>query len=86
MLADPKVVSWMENTANKAKIPTQREVFTGGSTDALAIQLTRSGVPTGGLVIPCRYVHSPSEMVDYGDVGNAVKLLTAMISAPVDLG
>ena len=86
MLSDPKVVTWMEGTAQKNKIPTQREVFTGGSTDARAIQLTRSGVPTGGLVIPCRYVHSPSEMVDYGDVENAVKLLTAMLNAPIDLG
>jgi endoglucanase len=86
MLADPKVVEWMERAAKKAKIPTQREVLTGGSTDARAIQLTRSGVPTGGLVIPCRYVHSPSEMMDYGDVENAVKLLTALLSAPVDLG
>ncbi len=86
MLSDPKVVTWMEGTAQKNKIPTQREVFTGGSTDARAIQLTRSGVPTGGLVIPCRYVHSPSEMVDYSDVENAVKLLTAMLNAPIDLG
>lgn len=86
MLSDPKVVRWMENTAQKKDIPTQREVLTGGSTDARAIQLTRSGVPTGGLILPCRYVHSPSEMVDYGDVENAVKLLTAMLNAPIDLG
>jgi putative aminopeptidase FrvX len=86
MLSDPKVVRWMENTAQKNKIPTQREVLTGGSTDARAIQLTRSGVPTGGLVLPCRYLHSPSEMVDYGDVENAVKLLTAMLNVPIDLG
>ena len=85
MLADPKVVRWMEKTAQKKEIPTQREVLTGGSTDARAIQLTRSGVPTGGLVLPCRYVHSPSEMVDYGDVENAVELLTAMLDAPIDL-
>jgi endoglucanase len=85
MLADPKVIAWMESTAKKAKILTQREVLTGGSTDARAIQLTRSGVPTGGLVIPCRYVHSPSEMIDYGDVENTVELLTALLSAPIDL-
>jgi len=85
MLADPKVIKWMEGAARKAKIPTQREVLTGGSTDARVIQLTRSGVPTSGLVIPCRYVHSPSEMIDYGDVENAVKLLTALLSAPVDI-
>jgi endoglucanase len=85
MLSDPKVVAWMERSAQKAKIPIQREVLTGGSTDARAIQLTRSGVPTGGLVIPCRYVHSPSEMIDYGDVDDAVKLLTAMLNAPIDI-
>ena len=83
MLSDPKVVAWMERSAQMAKIPTQREVLTGGSTDAYAIQLTRAGVPTGGLVIPCRYVHSPSEMIDYGDVEYAVKLLTSMLSAPI---
>lgn len=85
MLSDPKVVAWMERSAQKARISTQREVLTGGSTDARAIQLTRSGVPTGGLVIPCRYVHSPSEMIDFGDVENAVDLLTAMLNGPIDL-
>jgi len=84
MLSDPKVIAWMERSAKAARIPTQREVLTGGSTDARAIQLTRSGVPTGGLVIPCRYVHSPSEMIDYGDVEKAVELLTAMLNAPID--
>lgn len=86
MLSNPKVVAWTERSAQKAKITTQREVLTGGSTDARAIQLTRSGVLTSGLVLPCRYVHSPSEMIDYGDVENAVKLLTFMLSAPIDLG
>jgi endoglucanase len=86
MLSDPKVVAWMERGAQKAKIPTQREVLTGGSTDARAIQATRTGVPTGGLVISCRYIHSPSEMIDINDVENAVKLLTVLLNAPIDLG
>jgi endoglucanase len=85
MLSDPKVIAWMERTARQAKIPTQREVLTGGSTDARAIQITRSGVPVGGLVIPCRYVHSPSEMIDYGDVEKAANLLAAMLNAPIQL-
>ena len=83
MLADQRIVEWMCATAEKRRIPYQREVLEGGSTDARAIQITRSGVPAGCLSIPCRYVHSPSEMVDYEDVQNAVKLMVALLSAPV---
>jgi endoglucanase len=85
MLADPRVVAWMIRSAEKSRIPYQREVLEGGTTDARAIQLTRSGVPTGCLSISCRYIHSPSEMVDYDDVQNGVKLLTALLKAPVTL-
>jgi putative aminopeptidase FrvX len=84
MLADPRVVEWMCATAEKKHLPYQREVLEGGSTDARAIQMVRAGVPAGCLSIPCRYVHTASEMVDYGDVQNSVKLLTALLSAPVN--
>ena len=83
MISDPRVVDWMIKTAEKAKLPYQREVLTGGTTDARAMQVVRSGVPVGCVSIPCRYVHSPSEMVDYGDVQNAVKLLAAMLGGEV---
>ncbi len=83
MLSDPRVVEWMINTAEKAKLPYQREVLLMGSTDARAIQITRAGVMAGALSIPCRYIHSASEMVDYEDLKNSVKLLTAMLSKPV---
>jgi putative aminopeptidase FrvX len=85
MLADPRIVEWMIGVAEKARIPYQREVLEAGSTDARAIQLTRAGVPAGCLSIPSRYVHSPSEMVDYDDVENAVKLMAALLSGPIQL-
>jgi endoglucanase len=85
MLADPRVVAWMVQTAKKTRIPYQLEILDGGSTDARAIQLNRAGVPAGCLSIPCRYVHSPSEMVDLGDVQEAVRLLVALLSNPVNL-
>jgi tetrahedral aminopeptidase len=85
MLSDPRVVDWMVRTAGKAHLPYQLEILEGGTTDASAIQLTRAGVPAGCLSIPCRYVHSPSEMVDTNDVVNAVRLLVEMISNPVKL-
>ena len=85
-LSDPRVVHWMETTAQKAKIPYQMEILEFGGTDARAIQLTRAGVPAGCLSIPCRYVHSPSEMVDLDDVENAVNLLVELLTNPVSLG
>ncbi len=85
-LSDPRVVKWMIQTAEKNKIPFQREVLLLGGTDARAMQLTRAGVPAGCISIPVRYVHSPSEMVDFSDVQNSVKLLTALLRAPIDLG
>jgi endoglucanase len=84
MLADPRVVEWMTGTAEKARIPYQREVLEGGTTDARAMQLTRAGIPAGCLSVPTRYVHSPSEMVDMQDLENSVKLLVAMLAKPVD--
>jgi len=85
MLSDPRVVDWMVRTAEKARLPYQLEVLEGGTTDARAIQLARAGVPVGCLSIPTRYIHSPSEMVDYNDVQNSVRLMVALLSQPVKL-
>jgi endoglucanase len=86
MISDPRIVNWMVQTAEKAKLPYQREVLLGGTTDARAMQLVRAGIPVGCVSIPCRYVHSPSEMVDINDAENAVKLVTALLNSPIDLG
>jgi endoglucanase len=83
MISDPRVVEWMTAAATAARLPYQLEVLEHGTTDATAIQISRCGVPAGCLSIPCRYVHSPSEMVDFSDVENAVKLLLAMMQNPV---
>ena len=85
MLSDPRVVTWMVDTAEKSKIPYQMEVLEAGTTDARAIQLTRAGVPASCISIPCRYIHAPSEMVDYNDVQNAVQLLLALLKQKVKL-
>jgi endoglucanase len=82
MISDPRIVDWMIQSAEKAKIPYQREVLLMGSTDAREIQISGAGVMAGALSIPCRYVHSASEMIDINDLKNSVKLLTAMLSKP----
>ncbi len=78
-LADPRIVEWMIRTAEKSRIPYQREVLLLGGTDLRAIQFARSGVAVGAVCIPCRYVHSPSEMVDFEDLKNSVRLLKSLL-------
>ncbi len=85
MLSDPRIVRWMIDMAEKNKIPFQREILLGGTTDATAMQVSRAGVPVGCISIPCRYVHAPSEMVDLNDVQNSVKLIVKLLSNSVSL-
>jgi len=85
MLADRRVVDWLVRGAEKLKLPYQMEILERGTTDARAMQIARAGVPAGCLSIPCRYIHSPSEMVDFEDVQNAVRLLVDLVSHPVEL-
>jgi endoglucanase len=84
-IADPKVVNWMVETAKAEGIPYQMEVLEAGGTDGRAIQMTRAGVPAGCISIACRYIHSPSEMVDKHDLEAAIQLLVALLSKPVTL-
>jgi endoglucanase len=79
-LATPEVSAWIEAGARKAKIATQVSILPYGYTDARSIQPSRAGVPTGGISIPCRYVHTPSEMVDLKDMEESVKLLVHLLS------
>jgi endoglucanase len=69
----------MEELAKKHEIPYQWDILTGGGTDAGAIHLTKSGVPTGGISIPARYIHSNTEVVDERDVDAAIKLTVKVL-------
>lgn len=79
MVADPFLVEGLTRLAEKNRIPVQREVAEGISTDARAIQIAGMGARAGGLCVPLRNIHSPSEMIDMRDVENAMKLLSAFL-------
>ncbi len=85
MLAHPGLKKWMVETATRHKIPHQLEIMTLGTTDARAMQLAHEGSAAGAVSIPCRHVHTPSEMVSYSDVQQAVKLLLTLLSEPAQL-
>jgi endoglucanase len=85
----PKVFELLVETAEEIGI--EYTISASGrstSTDADAIQISRSGVPTGLVSIPLRYMHSPVELVDLTDVEATVELIAAFaarLQAGVDL-
>ncbi|PZC52797.1 MULTISPECIES: M42 family metallopeptidase [unclassified Mesotoga] len=83
-ISSSRVVSRLKEVAEKRDIPTQYEVLIFGGTDARGYQTTGRGIASGTVSIPCRYVHSPHEMVDYDDVLNAVRLLKALAEEGVE--
>ncbi len=77
---NPKVFELLVKTAEEEKIPYQVEAIPHGTgTDANAIQVTRSGVATGLVSIPNRYMHTPCELVNLDDLDNIIKLLAGFI-------
>ncbi len=75
IMCDADVRIKMIETAKKNNIPYQLEIMTDGGTDAGAIHLTRAGVKTGGISVPTRYIHSPSEMASVDDIENCARLV-----------
>ncbi len=84
IISHPRVKKLMVDAAEKAGIPYQLEVLERGGTDSGAIHLSRGGVPSGVMSIPCRYIHTPSEMVDYQDVIHGVGLLKNILETPLE--
>ncbi len=85
----PKVFELLAETAEAEGIEYSIAASgRGTSTDADVLQISRAGIPTGLVSIPLRYMHSPVEMVDLGDVEATIELLAAFaarLTADVDL-
>ena len=74
-----ETLAGVARAAEEAGVAAQREVLPFGGTDSSSIQRSRAGVPTGTLSIPCRYVHSPAEVIDMRDMEGALKLLLKLV-------
>lgn len=78
IICDAQVRTAIIETAKQKNLLYQLEVMTEGGTDAGQIHLSRAGVKTGGISVPNRYMHSPSEMVDKDDIEACIALTTAL--------
>lgn len=60
-------------------IPVQYKKTTFGGNDSGAIHLTKEGIRTGAISIPCRYIHSPSSVMNKKDYLNCIKILSLFL-------
>ena len=74
-ISHPKLVEHFQRIAEREGIPHQTEILPFGGTDAGGVQRLHGGIPAITLSVPCRYVHTPNEMVNQGDVQAAITLL-----------
>jgi putative aminopeptidase FrvX len=87
ILVQKRVVDWLRAAGDRAEIPYQLDVGSGGTTDATSIHLTKTGVPTGVISVPTRYLHSPIEVLSLADLDHSARLIAeAVLQAHEFLG
>ena len=78
-LHDPRLVRFLQETAEAEKIPYQFRQPGGGGTDSGAIQRSLAGIPTISVSVPHRYTHSPISISRVEDWKNTINLLHAAL-------
>lgn len=68
------------DTAQKNGVSVQTKSMVAGGNDSGAIHVSRDGVRTLAISVPCRYLHSPSVTAFEGDIEACEKLAALMIS------
>lgn len=80
----PAISERLIQTSRRLEIPFQIEPLAGNSgTDAADIQVAGSGIPTGLVGVPVRYMHTPVETASLADIDRLSRLLASFIC---DLG
>jgi putative aminopeptidase FrvX len=79
VIADRRLVRLLVETAEAEGIPYQFKQPGMGGTDAGAIHLAKTGVPSVPVSVPSRYIHSPVCMLSKDDLNNTVRLMTATL-------
>ncbi len=65
--------------AEENDIPCQTKTMIAGGNDSGAIHISGRGVRTLAVSVPCRYLHSPSCVIDFNDLDNTYKLVKLLV-------
>ena len=79
MVTSPRMLRFLQEVAAKRKIPCQLKQPMFGGTNAGEIHLSRSGVLTGVLAVPTRYIHGPSSIMQISDLESQIDLALAAL-------
>lgn len=85
IISNPKVNQRLIKNAEQENIPYQFKKPRYGSTDAGRIQITRGGVPSSVVSVPCRYIHSPTSLLKLEDIFHTIRLIEAFIRNPTNI-
>jgi endoglucanase len=80
-IADRRLVRLLLDTADAEGIPHQIKQPGLGGTDAGAIHMSKAGVPSVAVSVPCRYIHAPVGMLSLNDFDHTVALMKAALHA-----
>lgn len=72
-------------TAEANGIPVQTKTLVAGGNDSGAIHVSRGGVRTCAVSVPCRYLHSPSCVIKENDYLAVRSLAEKLLSAAAEL-
>lgn len=79
MVTSPRMLRFLQEIAKEHKITHQLKQPLFGGTNAGEIHLSRSGVLTGVLAMPSRYIHGPSSIMDLNDLNSMIQLALAVL-------
>ena len=80
MIPTPRYQRFVLGAAEKAGLPAQGAVRTGGGTDGGVAHLMENGIPCVVSGIPSRYIHAACSIAALDDVENAARVAVAAIS------
>ena len=85
MISSPKVNERLIKNAELGNIPYQFKKPIFGGTDAGKIHISREGVPSSVVSVPCRYIHSPTSLLKLDDILRTVHFIDAFIRNKADI-
>lgn len=82
--SDIELTEEIMNIAIKNKLKCQYKQTTMGGNDASAVQLSKNGIRVAAISVPCRYIHSQSNVAKLSDIKSMENILYTFIESKVN--